>query len=211
MRRMFPLVMVILLFAVASFVVFGQPERISEEEYKAALASSTLRTDSSFPRIVSIVYKRVSTVRQSKYEYFESSDRSYSKMLFASDKESISTETVIYDGEAFERKNGGVWRLLKFKKAPISDNTTESSEKVPMSAIWMKEEVSGPTGIAFLYSQTLKYHYGPTISAHTMLDSKGRNTRFEVTGFIFDRVKMIEYPTIVTPIKKPKLGSKEDI
>lgn len=212
MTSFFPRIIFLLIVSVASAtVIIAQPRSITEAEYDSAVESATSRTNSTFPRIATTAYKRSSGSGVTRYEYFEAADRTYTKTTRPRGKDIRITEEIVYDGVAFERKNSGKWQLSKTREHRKSGQSKEELERMPWSSVWIKQEIADSNGTTIVYSRTLKYHYGPTISVQSSVNADGQLIEFRLEGFIFDRTRTIEFPKTVSPIKKPILGSKQDI
>lgn len=201
---MLPLVLMLLPFAVASSAVFGQAKVITSNDYRTAKNAAEKVTWNTYPRIEIYTYKNDEPKDVWLRMVFESKDRNYREIIIRDRDGRKHEEEVEYDGEILLRDVGGIWRI------PESDGVELGSGRGRATDVYTIETVTTDGKTFTLYTETSAFPDGKTYVCWFKVDDKGRIAAYEdkEDGH---RQMTREFPDKIFPIKKPRLGSRDNV
>jgi len=201
------LLVVSLLFCL-SFLQSAQAQSkvISYEEYQAAEHAGGVAAEETFPRIETYTYK------SDERDVWKRTVEPSTKQLYIETKTTTSagtkyTEYVYFDGERFERIDKGVWK----RPDPGSGMGSGSGAGAGMiELVYTVEDITEAGKKIKLYTRTVT-NYDKTKNVSTFkIDAAKRMVEYEEKGEDHSH-GIYEFPKTLPPLKKPILGSKQDL
>jgi len=206
MKYVFPRITVLfaalLLF---SAVLSAQVKEITGAEYEAAINAADKTSSSTFPRIVTSSFNGTDSYKSWTRTRYESTDKRYEEIKETSSKGVSFTRRVHIANETFEREENGVW-----VRQNIRTMYGATGEQAPSVVVFTSETIRASSDVFVQLTKTEMWESGRERIFKHKLDANGRIVRSEVNDN-WSNSTDYEYPAKITPIKKPKLGSKEDI
>lgn len=205
MKHFINTLFIVAMLAIGSAAVLAQVKVITESEYDAAINAAKAKTEGTFPRMVTTTYKSRYGDEDVSLNHYESAKRHTTTYKSTSDGIVSYIRSVLFDGVTLERKNDGVWARQGLLMAIDFDEPILTPLKFTV------EDLSVGGKIVKLYTknaideglnQKKVYKY--------KIDALGRLVEYNLLA-ADTNLTTYEYPKTLPRIKKPKLGTKEDI
>lgn len=204
MKHFINALFIVAVTAIGSVAVSAQVRVITQSEYDAAVNAAEAKTEATFPRIVTDIYKAADGDEYWSLERHESAKRRSTTHKNISGGIVRYSKYVFFDGETLEREDDGVW-------APQKLTTTFGGDGPSIKPIkFTVENVKIAGKILKLYTKVEIEDGEKELIYKSKIDALGRLVEYNSIAAGTD-LKTYEYPKALAPIKKPRLGSKDDI
>lgn len=207
MKIIFPRIASLVLVGFALTVaIAAQSREITAAEFHSMRNKAELATGMTYPRIETLVRGENSKYGSTTVSTYEKHGRSYQKITGRTDAGTIVRESIWFDGEYFSRINGGVW------SAPKVDGIGGGVGMGIGTACECTLEVVKEGNDSFtMLSKTVTNSLGDRMVWRGKIDSVGRLVEISENGVGGDKTKKVEFPDKIFPIKKPRVGTKDNV
>lgn len=196
--------LIVAVMAAASLAISAQVKKITAKEYRDARKAADTATWNAYPRVEVYTYRSDEPRDVWFRQVYESKDRNYREIKITRSSGTTHEEEVDYDGQSFVRSYQGIWKRPEPPAVGIGGGRAKAVTSYTL------EEFTQYGKSYKLYTETNTFPDGKKYVCWFRTDEAGRIQEYDdkEDGY---RHMMIEYPKTVTPIKKPKLGSKDDV
>lgn len=207
MKNTFPRIASLVLVGFSlTIAITAQSREITQAEFRSILHKSLTATVLTYPRIETETVTGHSELRSTRTATYEKHGRSYTKFIGFTNAGTVVRESIWYDGENFQSVDGGDWRSTG--AGGIGTGVGSRPESDDSYSI---EEVIEDNLTFTIISETRMNSLGEKSSWRRKIDASGKLVESTSLDVYTTSTTKYDYPTKITPIKKPKLGSKEEI
>ncbi len=194
----------VFLSVAASLTISAQSKEITSKEYTTAKNAAETAMWNSVPRIETYTYKSDEPRDIWFRKVVETNDRTYEESKRITSSGTEFEEEVRYDSERFIRVNNGLWTKPKPPAFGIGMGSAGSV------TVYTVETITKDGKTFTLYTETSTFKDGKKYISWIKVDDKGRVAEYQ-DNEDFVRHMIYEYIDKITPIKKPRLGTKDDV